>query len=65
MNAINNDPMLERIDSAAASVRYALTIIQQAQAGEKDADLYGCTMNEAEKALTLAATDLKAVGANV
>lgn len=63
MNAINNDPMLERIDSAAASVRYALTLLQQAQA-EKDADLMGCTMNEAEKALTLAATDLRAVGAS-
>lgn len=64
MNAINNDPMLERIDSAAASVRYALALLQQAQAGEKDADLMGCTMNEAEMALRLAATDLQAAGAH-
>jgi uncharacterized protein (DUF1810 family) len=64
MNAINNDPMLERIDSAFALVRYALTIIQQAQTN-MDTDLMGCTLEEAEKALTLAATDLKAVGATV
>lgn len=63
MNATNNDPMLERIDSAAAAVRYALTLLQQAQA-EKDTDLKDCTTHEAEKALLLVVTDLRAVGAS-
>ena len=64
MTATNNDAMLEKIDSAHAAIHRALDMLKEAQAGDKDADLYGFTMHHVESVLTDALVDLKAAGAH-
>ena len=61
---MRTEEMFEAIDAAALEVSRSLIMLREAQAGKKDADLYGCTLHYVELALQNAATDLKAVGAH-
>ena len=61
---MSTEEMFSAIDAAAIEVNRSLIMLREAQAGQKDADLYGCTLHYVELALRNAAVDLKAVGAH-
>ena len=61
---MSTEEMFAAIDSAANEVARSLVMLREAQAGQKDADLYGCTLHHVENALCNAAVDLNAIGAH-
>jgi hypothetical protein len=57
MTATNSTP-LEALDSALTEVKRALTMLQECQARQPDADIYRCTMHHVVMALQAAQVDL-------
>jgi flagellar biosynthesis/type III secretory pathway chaperone len=61
---MNNQPnQLEILDSAMDLADYCIKTLEMALDGEKDADLYGCTMNHVIEHLAKLKIDLVAAGA--